>query len=54
MTGKTQNEAVAILRNAPFGSKVKIVVSRQVDDIIDQEKVSLDYNCHVFLNNFNK
>ncbi|KAK5645359.1 hypothetical protein RI129_006659 [Pyrocoelia pectoralis] len=31
MTGKTQAEAVTILRNAPPGSKVRIVVSRQED-----------------------
>ncbi|KAI4461048.1 partitioning defective 3 related [Holotrichia oblita] len=31
MTGKSQAEAVAVLRNAPTGSKVKIVVSRQED-----------------------
>lgn len=31
MTGKTQDEAVTILRNAPTGTKVKIVVSRQED-----------------------
>lgn len=31
MTGKSQTEAVAILRNAPAGSKVRIVVSRQED-----------------------
>lgn len=31
MTGKSQAEAVAILRNAPAGSKVRIVVSRQED-----------------------
>ncbi|KAF5279144.1 hypothetical protein FQR65_LT03390 [Abscondita terminalis] len=31
MTGKTQAEAVTILRNAPTGSKVRIVVSRQED-----------------------
>ncbi|XP_031349365.1 partitioning defective 3 homolog isoform X2 [Photinus pyralis] len=31
MTGKTQAEAVTILRNAPAGSKVRIVVSRQED-----------------------
>lgn len=29
MTGKSQAEAVAVLRNAPPGSRVKIVVSRQ-------------------------
>jgi C-terminal processing protease CtpA/Prc len=29
MTGKTQSEAVAVLRNAPQGGKVSIVVSRQ-------------------------
>lgn len=31
MTGKSQAEAVAVLRNAPTGSKVRIVVSRQED-----------------------
>lgn len=31
MTGKTQSEAVSVLRNAPTGSKVSIVVSRQED-----------------------
>ena len=31
MTGKTQSEAVTVLRNAPPGSKVRIVVSRQED-----------------------
>jgi hypothetical protein len=29
MTGKTQSEAVSILRNAPPGGKVLLVVSRQ-------------------------
>ncbi|XP_044753306.1 partitioning defective 3 homolog isoform X3 [Coccinella septempunctata] len=36
MTGKSQSEAVAVLRNAPPGSKVKIVVSRQ-EDVVDTE-----------------
>lgn len=31
MTGKSQADAVAVLRNAPPGSRVKIVVSRQED-----------------------
>ena len=31
MTGKTQAEAVTVLRNAPAGSVVHIVVSRQDD-----------------------
>ncbi|XP_025835451.1 partitioning defective 3 homolog isoform X2 [Agrilus planipennis] len=31
MTGKSQGEAVSILRNVPPGSKVRIVVSRQED-----------------------
>ncbi|XP_017782343.1 PREDICTED: partitioning defective 3 homolog isoform X2 [Nicrophorus vespilloides] len=31
MTGKSQSEAVSVLRNAPTGSKVRIVVSRQED-----------------------
>lgn len=34
MTGKSQSEAVAVLRNAPPGSKVRIVVSRQ-EDVVD-------------------
>lgn len=34
MTGKSQAEAVAVLRNAPSGSTVRIVVSRQ-EDVID-------------------
>ncbi|KAK9890682.1 hypothetical protein WA026_012033 [Henosepilachna vigintioctopunctata] len=36
MTGKTQEEAVAVLRSAPLGSKVKIVVSRQ-EDIVEND-----------------
>ncbi|KAL3268984.1 hypothetical protein HHI36_008070, partial [Cryptolaemus montrouzieri] len=36
MTGKSQSEAVAVLRNAPQGSKVRIVVSRQ-EDVVDTE-----------------
>lgn len=35
LTGKTQAEAVAILRKVPSGAKVKIVVSRQ-EDVISQ------------------
>lgn len=31
MTGKSQSEAVALLKNLPLGAKVKIVVSRQED-----------------------
>ncbi|XP_075237372.1 par-3 family cell polarity regulator [Lycorma delicatula] len=31
LTGKSQSEAVAVLRNVPLGSKVRIVVSRQED-----------------------
>ncbi|CAG9862456.1 unnamed protein product [Phyllotreta striolata] len=34
MTGKTQSEAVALLKSLPLGSKVKIVVSRQ-EDVLD-------------------
>lgn len=34
MTGKSQSEAVAVLRNAQPGSKVRIVVSRQ-EDVLD-------------------
>lgn len=36
MTGKSQSEAVQVLRNAPLGSKVKIVVSRQ-EEVVDGE-----------------
>ncbi|XP_066260845.1 partitioning defective 3 homolog isoform X2 [Euwallacea similis] len=35
MTGKSQSEAVAILRKVPAGSKVKIVVSRQEDVLVN-------------------
>lgn len=35
LTGKTQAEAVAVLRKVPSGAKVKIVVSRQ-EDVISQ------------------
>lgn len=31
LTGKTQAEAVSVLRQVPSGAKVKIVVSRQED-----------------------
>ncbi|XP_025203351.1 partitioning defective 3 homolog isoform X5 [Melanaphis sacchari] len=36
LTGKTQSEAVAILRKVPSGAKVKIIVSRQEDVVISQ------------------
>ena len=36
MTGKSQAEAVSILRNTKLGSTVKIVVSRQVVEEDDQ------------------
>lgn len=32
LTGKSQSEAVALLRNVPPNGKVKIVVSRQEDN----------------------
>ncbi|XP_057664576.1 partitioning defective 3 homolog isoform X2 [Diorhabda carinulata] len=35
MTGKTQSEAVALIKSLPLGSKVKIVVSRQEDVVVD-------------------
>lgn len=35
LTGKTQSEAVAVLRKVPSGAKVKIIVSRQ-EDVISQ------------------
>ena len=36
MTGKSQAEAVSVLRNTKLGSVVKIVVSRQVVEEEDQ------------------
>uniref|UniRef100_A0A2S2P9F5 Partitioning defective 3 n=1 Tax=Schizaphis graminum TaxID=13262 RepID=A0A2S2P9F5_SCHGA len=36
LTGKTQSEAVAVLRKVPSGAKVKIIVSRQEDVVISQ------------------
>lgn len=54
MTGKTQTEAVSVLRNAPTGSKVRIVVSRQEETLesalprIIVSKILLNY----FLFNF--
>ena len=38
MTGKTQSDAVAILRNTKLGSVVNLVVSRQV---VEDDKFSL-------------
>lgn len=37
MTGKSQSEAVNILRNTKFGAVVTLVVSRQVDEVIDKD-----------------
>lgn len=37
MTGKTQSEAVTILRNIPLGRSVQMVVSRQ--DLEDSETI---------------
>lgn len=44
MTGKSQAEAVAVLRNAPTGSKVKIVVSRQ-EDVTDMNLPRIIVSC---------
>ena len=38
MTGKTQSEAVSILRNTKLGTDVNLVVSRQVVDNLDESK----------------
>lgn len=38
MTGKSQSEAVTILRNIPLGNAVQLIVSRQ--DIDDYETTS--------------
>ena len=43
MTGKTQGEAVSMLRNTPLGSTVMLVVSRQdADDDDDEEEEEQD------------
>lgn len=47
MTGKSQSEAAAILRNTPPGSKVKIVVSRQ-EDAAPTENNKVRYHLHNF------
>ncbi|XP_064613950.1 partitioning defective 3 homolog isoform X2 [Liolophura sinensis] len=44
MTGKTQAEAVNILRNTKLGSSVHIVVSRQTDTADDMFKVPRELN----------
>jgi len=36
LTGKTQSEAVSVLRKVPSGAKAKIIVSRQEDVVISQ------------------
>ena len=45
MTGKTQAEAVSLLRNIPQGSEVSLILSRQIDsdeaESSNQNKVSL-------------
>lgn len=41
LTGKSQSEAVALLRNVPPNGKVKIVVSRQEDNHSPKNVVSL-------------
>lgn len=50
MTGKSQAEAVAILRNAPAGSKVRIVVSRQ-EDVVDNSlpRIIVSTFCRIFV-----
>ena len=50
MTGKSQAEAVSVLRNTKLGSLVKIVVSRQVAEEEDQFTVPRELVClHLFL-----
>ncbi len=45
MTGKSQSEAVFLLRNIPQGSEVSLILSRQIDsdeaESSNQNKVSL-------------
>ena len=50
MTGKSQAEAVSVLRNTKLGSVVKIVVSRQVAEEEDQFTVPRELVCrHSFV-----
>ena len=46
MTGKSQAEAVSVLRNTKLGSVVKIVVSRQVAEEEDQFTVPRELVCY--------
>lgn len=50
MTGKSQAEAVAVLRNAPAGSKVRIVVSRQ-EDVPDNGLPRVIVSYRIYLKN---
>ncbi|KAH3721437.1 hypothetical protein DPMN_064361 [Dreissena polymorpha] len=42
MTGKTQRDAVAMLRNTPLGSTVLIVVSRHEQEMDEEETTPQD------------
>lgn len=42
LTGKSQAEAVAVLRMVPSGSKVKIIVSRQEDVVTQVDQKSCE------------
>jgi len=44
LTGKTQAQAVAVLRKVSSGAKVKIVVSRQEDVVSQVEQKSSQVN----------
>lgn len=48
LTGKSQSEAVAVLRNVPPGNKVRIVVSRQ-EDIAASSGSSRSVVSHVYI-----
>lgn len=41
LTGKTQAEAVSVLRKVPSGAKVKIIVSRQEDGVPKPNPVNI-------------
>lgn len=49
LTGKSQSEAVALLRNVPAGGKVMIVVSRQDDTTSPKNPVIFYLNRFHFL-----
>jgi len=52
MTGKTQGDAVSVLRNTPLGSTVSITVSRQ--EVEEEQDERFKVPRHLVSNNSNK